>query len=183
MPDEYPTLPFETIREPLDSLLVSIGNKLEREWPERWASIPGAAILLRAISKVAENTYKTIRFICADSPPDPSRKLEYALSVPPLTRTILDSVFTVVFIFEDLPARTEWFYKSGWRELYEEHQRYQNTYGSDQKWATWLAEKSALIENTKACWGITPEEASNPNTIKWWPNPGKNEIAPEFIAR
>ena len=179
MPNEYPTLPFETIREPLDSILVTVANKLEREWPSRWSSLPGAAILLRAIVNVAGNTYKSIRFICADVPPDPLRRPEYALSVPPLARTILDNVFTVVFLFENLPARTQWFYKSGWRELYKELQRYQIAYGSDPRWTEWLAQKSRLVEETKVSWGITPEEELNPTRIKWWPNPGKMKSDPQ----
>ncbi len=170
---DIPSLPFGTIRDQLNSLLVTVANKLEREWPTQWASYPEAAVVLRATLAVAENTFNTIRSLCADEPAHPSWKSEYAVSVPPLTRTILDNLFTIVFLFEDLPARSKWFLKSGWRELYEENQRYLRTYGSDPAWKESLAKQSWFLDYAKTGWQITPEEVSNPKEIKWWPNPGK----------
>jgi len=170
---EYERLSFEVIREPLDTLLIALGNKLEREWPSKWSSVDGASVLLKSIVLVTENTYKSIRFLCADKPENPFRKMEYSISVPPLVRTILDHVFTVVFLFQDLPERTIWYYKSGWRELHDEHQRMLKKYSSDPDWGEWFRKKEDLLKDIKKSWGITPEEEKDPKKIKWWPNPGQ----------
>ncbi len=86
-------LPFETIREPIDTQLSAMALKLEREWPERWAGLTGARPYFQGTVQLADFTYQSVRFLCADKPENPARKLEFAISVPPLARTILDSVF------------------------------------------------------------------------------------------
>jgi hypothetical protein len=89
------------------------------------------------------------------------------VSAPPLARTILDSLFTVVFLFEDLPTRIKWYLKSGWRELFEEHQRCRKTYDADPAWSTWLAKQSAILDQMKVDWGISSDEQANPSKIPW----------------
>lgn len=173
MADGITRIPFGTIRSQLEELLVAVGNKLEREWPRKWSAYPEGAVVLRGTVAITENTYHTVRILCADPHPHPSVKPEFVVSVPPLARTVLDSLFTVVFLFEDLPVRIKWYLKSGWRELYEEHQRYRQSYGSDPMWSDWLTKRAAFIDQMKADWGITPNEQTNPSIIPWWPNPGQ----------
>ena len=93
--ENIPSIPFELIREKLDDLLVAMYNLIDREWPERLADKPELRVLLMGSVKITENTYKSVRFLCADKPVDHAR-LEFAVSVPPLSRTILDSVFTLI---------------------------------------------------------------------------------------
>src|SRR5215470_12103634 len=100
------------ILEPLDSLLAALENKLEREWPKRLAGIRGAHELFLLTLRTAATTYRSVRYLTADTPPDPARRLEYCISVPPLNRTILDNLFSTIFILEDLPARCEWYFKA-----------------------------------------------------------------------
>jgi hypothetical protein len=166
-------LPFESIRDELDTVPIALANKIEREWPAKWQGVTDSWLVLSGMVRIASNTHKSIRYLCADSPPDPTRKLEYAVSVPPLARTILDSLFTVVFLLEDLPARMPWYLKSGWRELLEEHQRYQAAYGSDPAWSSWLTGTGNFVASMQARAGVTPQEASAPSSIPWWPNPGQ----------
>jgi len=173
MPDKLITLPFDTIRSELATALIAVGNKLEREWPTKWKTYPEAAVILRGTVAVTANTYHTIRILCADPHPHPSVKREFVVSVPPLARTVLDSLFTIGFLFEDLPVRAKWYLKSGWRELYEERQRYQQTYGTDPTWKEQLARQSSFVDQMKVDWGISPLEEANPSTIPWWPNPGQ----------
>ncbi len=166
-------LDFSTIEKQLDTLLVALENKIDREWPKRLANIDGARELLLVTARVTRNTYLTIRWICADKPRDPSRKLQYSVSVPPLTRTILDSIFTVIFLLEDLPARCVWYYKAGWRESKLEFERYREEYGNLAEWKQWLDGLSSFVESGKAIFRITPAEANDPARIPQWPNPGK----------
>jgi hypothetical protein len=131
------------------------------------------AVVLQATVKVSANTYHTVRHLCAERPPDPNRKLEYAISVPPLARTILDSVFNVAFLLEDFPDRIAWYLRSGWREAFEEHQRYAATYGGSPEWVDILAGWSQRLENTRASWYVAELEAQDPSCINWWPTPGQ----------
>src|SRR5437660_250343 len=111
-----PRIDFKVIGEPLDSLLAALENKIEREWPERFAKVGGARELFLLTLRTANATYRSIRWLCAEKPPDPQRRLDYCVSVPPLNRTILDHLFTLVFILEDLPTRCCWYFKADWRE-------------------------------------------------------------------
>jgi len=166
-------LKFAVVGDEVDSLLGSTANKIHREWPSALSNVSGAREFLLTTVKMAENTYRTVRYICADVPKDPDRKLSYAISVPPLNRTILDSVFTVVFMLEDLPSRCQWYHRAGWRALSEELNRYKGGYGDLPEWQTWLANLGKLVQDGISIYGITPQEVADPTTIKQWPNPGQ----------
>jgi hypothetical protein len=167
------TLDFEVIQEKFDTLLITLFNTLERECPQRVRIVPGAYSLLQGTLKVSVNIYYSIRYLCADKPLDPNRKLEYAISVPPLIRTIVDSLCTIAFLFEDLARNTDWFRKSGWREKSEEYDRFQQAYGSDPAWNDWLKRFGRLLDDMKKEYGISQEEAQDLQSIHWRPNPGR----------
>jgi hypothetical protein len=170
---EKRTLDFKLVERPLDMLLTALGNKIEREWPKNLADIKGARELFLITIRVSEATYRSVRFICADKPPDPFRKPEYSISVPPLNRTILDSIFTVIFVFEDLQTRCDWYFKAGWRDEKLEFLRYQAEYGSLQDWQSWLASFGAHCDAGVRELGISAAEAAAPEVIESWPNPGR----------
>jgi hypothetical protein len=167
------SLSFAVIERPLDSLLIALENKIDREWPRRFAHIDGAREFFLITARLTRNTYDTVRWICADIPKDPQRRPVYSLSVPPLTRTILDSIFTVVFMLEHLPSRCEWYHKAGWREAKLELGRYKSEYGHLPEWQVWLDGLSENIELGMKIFPVTAAEASNPKLIHSWPNPGK----------
>lgn len=170
--DELPELKFSEIRETLDDLLVAMANLIERRWPSEYSQ--NLRTVLLGTVKITEITYKSIRYLCADRPEDPVRKLEFAISVPPLSRTILDSVFTVIFLLDNASERLAWYHKSGWRETFEEHQRYQEAYGRDPNWEEYIGWQQAFVEYGRQELGITDAEAANPRReITWWPNPGR----------
>lgn len=172
--EDFPALPFETVGEPLDKLLTSTINLVERVWPQQYEDSVELKLLLLGFIKITQNTYESIRYLCADKPADAGRKLEFSVSVPPLARTILDTLCTVIFLFDNVQQRISWYHKSGWRETYEEYVLYKNAYGGDPQWAKHLSMLEALIKYGQHTWGITDEEAKNPKKyIHWWPNPGK----------
>ncbi len=172
--EAYPALPFDSFQLPLDELLIAMANLIEREWPRRYSENQDLKMFLLGTVKIVQTTYNSIRYLAADLPANSDRKLEFAISIPPLARTVLDSLFTIIFIFNDPQARIVWYHKSGWREFFEEHERYKATYSSDPKWADYLSWQETLVNYTRREWGITEEEANNPRrNISWWPNPGK----------
>jgi hypothetical protein len=172
MSQEQGGLDFSVIQEPLDLMLAALENKIDREWPANLRGIQGARELFLLTLKTANVTYRSIRFLCADKPPDPLRKLEYCLSVPPLNRTILDNLFTLMFILEDLPARCQWYLKADWRETRLELDRYRAEYGSSADWKEWLARVGEYCDSGIELLGLSPAEIAQPSIIPKWPNPG-----------
>jgi len=117
--------------------------------------------------------FSTIRYFCAEKPEDPARRISFASSAPPLLRSMLDEIFTVIFLGEDVPARVQWYYKAGWRELREEYDRHAQRYAGKPGWDAWLAEWTRVFDATQADWGITAQEAAKLSTIPWWPTPSQ----------
>lgn len=168
---DVPYLPWPALAEKLEPMLIAFPNLLEREPPQSLQAVPGAPHVVSGLTHLAINTHRAIRFISAAVPPDPSRKLEYSLVVPALSRTILDGLFTLVFLLEDLPARTGLYYRGGWRELREEHDRYQASYGSQQEWKTWLDLQAFILAELQQQAAITPDELAAPSSVRFWPIP------------
>jgi hypothetical protein len=167
-----PNLNFTAIAQPLDSLLVALENKIEREWPAHLTSVPGARELFLLTLKTANATYRSIRWLCADKPADPNRSLEHCVAVPPLNRTILDNLFTTVFILEDLPARCQWYFKAEWREIRLILDRHETEYANMPEWHEWLARAAKHSDFGIAACSLTKEEVASPLSIPRWPNPG-----------
>src|ERR1700730_783216 len=65
-------LDASVITEPLDSLISALGNKIEREWPARFANIQGARELFLLTLRIADVTSRSIRW-SAEQPRDPAR--------------------------------------------------------------------------------------------------------------
>jgi hypothetical protein len=160
------------ITEPLDSLLTALAFKIEREWPARLQQIKGAREIFLLTLRTADMTYRSVRWLCAEVPPDPDRRLEYCLSVPPLNRTILDNLFTVLFILEDLPSRCDWYYKASWREERIELERYKQEFGNLPEWQDWLARAQAHSDFGITFLGLTAHEVANPHPMTKWLNAG-----------
>lgn len=117
--------------------------------------------------------FSTIRYFCAEKPEDPVSRVSFATSAPPLLRSMLDELYTVIFLGEDLPARVHWYYKAGWRELREEYERLRQRYAGQPGWDAWLAGYGKFLETVQTSWGITAQEAANPKEISWWPTPSQ----------
>jgi len=167
-----PELPWDSFGPRLVDILVATYNRLDREWPAKWHAYPNAQVLMEGTARTVSNTYHTIRILSSDKPQPPIMR-EDALSVGPLSRTILDSLFMVIFVFHDLPARAAWYWKSGWRSLWEGVQRYIAAHGSDPAFSEWIALQTQWLDITAARYGLTVAEIANPKLIRpWWPHPG-----------
>lgn len=164
-------LEFKVIREPLDSLTAAVVINVERALPPAVTGVPGAPYVLLLMTKVAETTFSTIRYFCAEDPPDPARRLSFAASAPPLVRSLLDEIFSVVFISEDVPGRVQWYHKAGWREQREAYDLHLQRYHGKPEWDAWLTRYRAALDQTEATFGITAQESAHPATIPYWPTP------------
>lgn len=166
-------IPFATIRDALDTLVAALTNLLDREFPKEFMSIPGLQPFLLVAMNAARNTYEAIRYLAADLPKDPSRKVEFGLAIAPLARSLADLLFTLVFMREDLPSHVPRYHRGGWRELKEDFDRHRSEYGSLPEWQSWLKGYETALEQSRLTYGISKAESDNPRVLPYWPTPGQ----------
>ncbi|MGO9451127.1 MAG: DUF5677 domain-containing protein [Candidatus Binataceae bacterium] len=162
-------LDYQLIKERIDRLLQSVPNKLERDWPNSKPPppFPAFAVVLGTVS-TASNTFKTIQFLCSEKSQDWRHRPEMALVVPALARTLLDALYTCIFLFEDLPSRADWYMSSGCRELAEYINRAKRDYGSDAGWTEYFTEAEPGLSNLAKLIGKTQDQLYK---ARWWPTP------------
>lgn len=165
-------LDFKVIGEPLDSLLVAAGNKLTREWPARYRGAIGGRELLVIHIRVARLSYRSALYLGGDKPPDARRLSEFAVSLPLLNRSILESLFTVLFILEDVPNRCAWFREADYRESKQEFDRYQSEYGTSAEWQSHLEYFANAVQMGLSLTTLSASQAANPRGLRSWPTPG-----------
>jgi hypothetical protein len=134
------TLDFAVIGDSFDKLLRATENKVEREWPIPLGGVGAHAVPFLFALNTARWTYVATRYLLADKPEDQRRHLEFAVAAPPLTRTLLDLVFNLVFIFDDYHERLCWYLASGLNEVEKMIARFRNTYAGSPAWDPWLAQ-------------------------------------------
>jgi len=173
VPEEPRELSWPEIGEQFDNLLTAASNLLERSAPARLTSVDGAQLLALSHLRIAVNTYKTIRLIVAQKPYYQPRKPEYALAAPVLSRSLVDGLCNLIFLFNDLEVNTSIYWKSAWRNAREEHDRCQKEYSGKPEWSEWLTDKEDLVERMKTEYGISPKEEAKLSLIPYWPIPGK----------
>jgi hypothetical protein len=183
-----PELQFKVIREELDQLIEALSNLLDREFPRDLTSIPGLQPFFLVAVLTSKNIYQGIRYLAADLPKDPTRKLEFGLIISPLGRMLADILFTIVFMREDLRPRVEWYHRGGWRELREYYERNRSEYGSLPEWENWFRQFENLLEQQRVVFGISEEDAANPKNLPYWPIPsrmlrdkGRSERSQRFL--
>jgi len=177
MPDGSTTLkPFDfaLVREQLKELLQTIEEQLKREVPKKIAEFgPGLPLCILVPFRLARQTFDAIVYLCANKVgEEPLPRPEFALVVPSLNRSILDSVMGLVFLLEDLPDRWMCFLKAGWREMKLESGRLEKDFGDLATVKEWLENQRPLIEAGPSILGLSASEAEAPETLPKWPHPG-----------
>lgn len=167
-------IPFAVIGEPLNKLLLATGHKLSREWPARYQNVLGGRELFVVHVRAARLTYISALYLGGDVPPDPLRLKEFSVALPLLTRAVLDSLLTILFILEDVPQRCAWFREADYKEAALELERLRAEYGgsSDPKWNLFLKDFAKVCEMSMSMAGLAPSQAARPSSLKSWPNPG-----------
>jgi len=173
MGTERKVLEFRVIRDELALLVAALINLVDRNFPPSLASIQGLQPFLLVSLLAARNIYEAICHLAADKPEDPSRKVEFGIAATPLARSLVDPLTTLIFMREDLASRVVWYYRAGWRELKEDFDRHQTSYGADPAWRDWLAGFGQALETSRKIYGITEAQAARLRNVKFWPILGK----------
>jgi hypothetical protein len=181
-----PEFKFGMIATKLDDLAIAIQNRVKRhpihsELRQLHAGLPA---LLSNTVNVAHWTWRAIRMLTLDPLHREFPSKELATAVPPLSRALLDSLMTFVFVFDKPSDRAAWYYASGWREAREYHDALVRRHGSDPSWAAYLQKHGAWVDSHEKDTGIGPAMRIQPKlaTVKWkmkgdtqgwWPIPSK----------
>jgi hypothetical protein len=179
--ERFSTLPvlkyWTTVREPLFDLLKAIENKIDRERrDEVEARARGMRIWLLTNLRVSREMFTAIESMTGDGEGTPVRK-ETSVAVPPLARVILESLFSLTFVFDSPSNRLPWFWKNTWREIKRERDEY-DEYTGDPDWDAWLAKldsEAAEWQNLLAEHGtpLSLQQLGDYTTVEYWPTPGR----------
>jgi hypothetical protein len=165
-------LDFKLLGEPLNKLLTALANKLSREWPARYRDVVGARELFVLYVRGAQQAYLSAFYLCGDLPEDPRRKLEFAVSLPPINRALVDNLFNLLFIMEDVPERCGWYFEANWKNSRLELDRLEAEYREIPEWQEWFGQMRNFVEMGNNFARLSAEQRSNPQALRSWPNIG-----------
>jgi hypothetical protein len=172
MADEI--LDYGVIAPKVRNLHTAIDNKLWRERHPRLDEVDGAGRLISSHFKVAVNLFQSVMFLCADSSADPMRRPEFGVAAQPLVRGLVESLFSIGFVFEDLHTNVHWYWTSGWYENKRLLEQWERRHGGDSEWTALLAEHRGLLERKRQELRLPPDdEEGSSNKPRPWPRPGE----------
>lgn len=164
---------YKVVNEDLEKLFEAVANLLEREWDDRYRNVDSARVIFFTSVRIAINTYSTIMYICADTPTDPDRRPVYALSLPPLTRTLFEQLITFLFLIEDIPSHIPYLFRTGYTERKIELAHCVKYHGSDPIWRNYISSLTKQIALEENLFSLTPDEITySTKKIGRWPTPG-----------
>lgn len=168
---------YSLVREKMDGLLINVDRDLQRRVKQAEKAGKPTAMrcteLLNVMVRFAANSYRAAKYIMADMPEDPNRDQKFSLILPGVNRQLLDLLFTLVYMMDDLEARSLEYQKAGWREVKEEYQRFRNRFANDTEWRAFFDASKANAARLEPILGLTDMERKNPSSIPYWKTPYK----------
>jgi hypothetical protein len=173
---------FELVNRPLEGLLVNVDRDLQRRAKQALQlnnkESERCLVLLDIMVRFAHNSLKAVRYLCADTPEDLNRKPNYVLVVPNINRQLLDLLFSLVYMLDDLQPRSLAYQRAGWRELAEENTQYLQRFSKDPEWAEHFRLVKEALADSAMRFNISPVEQKKPSVIDYWPTPTQLEKKP-----
>jgi len=168
---------YELVGPKLRGLFFNINADIDRRGSDadiRGDSDAGTCLsLLGLMFRFAWNSYEAVLYLTGDTPEDPRRKPNYVIVIPNINRQLLDLLFTLTYMLEDLRARSLDYQRAGYRDLYEEIASFRDVFGNDPEWKRYFDNTEAMLRQMVPIFNITPEERANPSLIDYWPTPFK----------
>ncbi|WP_263411086.1 hypothetical protein [Terriglobus tenax] len=168
---------YSLIAKKIDGLHFNINRSLEREIANAIANghvqHERSLSVLLVMLRFAWNSYEAVRYLSADTPPDPARKANYTIVLPAIDRQLLDLFFSLVYMLDDLIPRSLDYQKAGWRDCVEERDERKAQYDGRDEWADFLKSMDSQIDTMVDRFKLTPEEQQNPKLVDYWKTPFK----------
>jgi len=123
--------------------------------------------------RFAWNSYDAVRYVSADTPPDPARKANYTIVLPAINRQLLDLLFSLVYMLDDLIPRSLDYQRAGWRDFVEVRDSLKAQFGGRNDWTDFLEAMDSQIDTMVDRFKVSTEEQQNPNLIDYWKTPLK----------
>ncbi|MFY9793326.1 MAG: hypothetical protein WA474_19910 [Candidatus Sulfotelmatobacter sp.] len=166
---------YGLVRAKLDGLLFNVDRDPQRrvknlEQRQEWHSAR-QLVGVNTAALFTKNSYNAVRYLIADTPEDHNRKPNYVLIVPAVNRQLLDLLFTLVYMFDDYPARALAFERAGWKESKQEYEMLHNRFCSDPEWEDFFTHRGRILDEMANFLGLTPDERRNISLIPWWGTP------------
>lgn len=163
---------------PMTPKLKGLFFNIERELEYKANENPGhrcfnqATIFLHVSTLSMYNCYATILWLGSDWEETGKRPPNALLTIPSISRTMIDILFTTVFMFDQrkfLPNYI-WYAKSSYREAFEELLRYKTDFPQHEEYINFFENElekyaAGLKEHLQA----TDTEISNPSELERWP--------------
>lgn len=169
MNTDGPTTSYGEVQQKLQDVATAMANRARRELHGELAAhhglLPG---IVATWIEVSRATFEAGMHLCIDSRID---ALDYFIAVPPLTRTLVDTLFTVVFVFERPGERIAWYVEDGYNDIVRQHERMQDRYGDDPRWADFLKGQGAWVDLHRA--DLDEAALARPDRQRRWPTPGR----------
>jgi hypothetical protein len=136
------TVDYGPVRIPLQEIPLAFDRRIQDERHAELAALHGhLPSILQAYVRVSAAVYEGAVHLCRPQAPPVA-----VVALSSLTRTLLDVLFNVVFIFEQPSERTAWYVASGWDEFDRLHTRMAAAHGDDPDWTGWLAQHKEHVD-------------------------------------
>lgn len=178
MAKERERLDDRVIREPMRDLSEAIQMLVDRDFPRQYQPIIGFHVLVQGNLRISTTSAQAIRYLCTDAPVDPGHQKEFVVAAFPVARTILESLFALVFLFDDPKENTNWYYRSTLRILYEQLERWKRKFSNVEDWHDFLEQRESYLLGNAAQMGLSLEQISSSDSnkkrgIKRFPTPSR----------
>jgi hypothetical protein len=166
---------YALVLERMDGFLINVDRDLQRRGSQALRAgqhdNERCILLLNLMVRFARNSYDAVRYVAGDTPEDNRRRPNFVLVVPAMNRQLLDLLFSLVYMLDDLSVRSLQYQRAGWRELEQEFRMFKTEFSKDPEWKQHFANVKKTLEVLVVQYSITAEERRDPKLVPFWKHP------------
>lgn len=140
---------METLQKDFYYLLNEIEKKLKTEWSAKYVDVVGGKEIISTFIGTSKTLYKTIIFLCLDKVDDIERDSYYVLSTPQLNRSLMEILFSMIYLLEDFPTHCKLFFKYLLTEKEQKLDALKENFSGIQKWDHYLKDQYIKLAKFK----------------------------------
>lgn len=166
---------YPLVAERMDGLLINVDRDLQRRGNQALqrgeSDAERCILLLNVLVRFARNSYDAVRYVAGNTPEDHRRRPNYVMVVPAINRQLLDLLFSLVYMLDDLSARSLQYQRAGWRELDQEYRMFKTQFSTDPEWKQHFKNVKGLLDGMIRQFGIAEPERKDPTRIPFGKHP------------